>query len=177
MKGGVDVKRGSQGGVRGRGFTLVELLVALGMIALLSAAMTVAVSRAQLRAKVSKATQEIREMTNAILAFEQYARGRTLANHVNGGWVECSEGNMRMILGGETGENGEQVPVLYNAAITGGVLRDPWGTPYQYTIQNTSGESAPQEGGGSEYITAPALPNFFRLTIDERGIATQRGGK
>jgi prepilin-type N-terminal cleavage/methylation domain-containing protein len=106
VKGGVDVKRGSQGGVRGRGFTLVELLVALGMIALLSAAMTVAVSRAQLRAKVSKATQEIREMTNAILAFEQYARGRTLANHVNGGWVECSEGNMRMILGGETGENG-----------------------------------------------------------------------
>ena len=56
--------------MRRRGFTLVELLVVLAMIAILIGSMGVAVIGAKRRAKMSKASQEIHEMTNAILAFE-----------------------------------------------------------------------------------------------------------
>lgn len=153
-----------------RGFTLIELLVVVAMIAILLGAFTTSVTAARRRARISSATQEIREMTNAILAFEQYAPNRSLASEVNGGWTDCGESQMAMILGGKSGDNGEEVPVLYNGRVRGGFLRDPWGTPYQYSIVNT----ASLEGGGGEeaksvgFTTAAALPNFFRLTDKER---------
>lgn len=144
-----------------QGFTLIELMVVIAMIAVIAAAMTASVAKARTRAKIAKATQETREVTNAILAFEQYAKNRSLESKMTGGgWQECSEGAMGMILGKETSDGGEQVPVLYN-----GPLRDPWGKAYQYMIDKTSdlGSSiqAPQ--------TAAALPNYYRLTDRERG--------
>lgn len=153
-----------------RGFTLVELIVVIAMIAILAASFTSAVAAARRRAYISRATQEIREMTNAILAFEQYAPGRSLSSVVSGGWKQCAEAQMAMILGGATGANGEKVPVLFNGQVRMGYLRDPWGTPYQYWVVNT----ASLEGGGGEmskgveFTTAASLPNFFRLTDKER---------
>ena len=149
-----------------RAFTLIELIVVVAMIMVIAAAMTVSVAKARTRAKISLATQEVREMTNAILAFEQYAKDRSLATKVTGGsWRDCSEGSMGMILGRETGANGEQVPVLFDAQVRGGSLRDPWGTPYQYMIDKT--------GDLSESIQSPqaaaTLPNYYRLTDRERG--------
>ena len=64
--------------MRCRGFTLIELLVVLAMIMILAGAMTASVNAARRRARISKAQQEMKELTNAILAFEQYAPGRTL---------------------------------------------------------------------------------------------------
>ena len=148
-----------------RGFTLLELMVVVGMIAVLAAAMGTAVNQARNRAKSAKALQEAKEMTNAILAFEQYAEGHTLENYVNGGWAECTESSMGMILGKETGGNGQSIPVLYAAAVRGGKLLDPWGRPYEYMIERTgtwTGTDVP------DLQTAPALPNFFRLTDKER---------
>ena len=148
-----------------RAFTLIELMVVIGMIAVLMAAMGVSVAKAQTRGKIAKATQEAKEMTNAILAFQQYAKGHSLENYANGGWADCTEGTMKMILGGETGENGNSVPVLFNANVRGGMLVDPWGRPYQYMIQKTEG----WEGDDvPDLKTAPALPNYFRLTDKER---------
>ena len=154
-----------------KGFTLNELLVVIAMVAVLIAAMTVSTAQARQRARIAKATQETKEITNAILAYEQYAVGHTLEKHAKGGWTDCSEGEMSMILGGETGENGETIPVLYNAAIMGGKLRDPWGRPYQYMIQKSStlGSGDGTGMGNVEFQTSSALPNFFRLTDKERG--------
>lgn len=154
-----------------KGFTLVELLVVIAMIAVLVAAMTVSTSRARQRGRIAKATQETKEITNAILAYEQYAVGHTLEKHARGGWADCSEGEMSMILGGETGENGELIPVLFNASVTGGHLRDPWGRPYQYMIQKSStlGSGDGTGMGSVEFQTSAALPNYFRLTDKERG--------
>lgn len=156
---------------RRAGFSLVELLVVLAMIAVITAAMTVSVNRARTRAMVAKATQEVKEMTNAILAYEQYAKGYTLEKEVTGSWVDCTEGSMKMILGGVTGENGNQVPILYNASVKQGELRDPWGNAYQYMIAPGQSLDGDQSTGaaGVDYKTAPALPNFFRLTDEERG--------
>ena len=148
-----------------KAFTLIELLTVMGMIAILLAAMGVSISKARTRARIAKATQEAKEMTNAILAYEQYAPDRTLQSKVTGGWVDCNEGSMSMLLGGETGENGERIPVLYNAALSKGTMYDPWGIPYQLMIEKT-GDFA--SDNSTQFMTAPALPNFFRLTDEER---------
>lgn len=154
------------------GFTLVELVVVIAMIAVIMSAMTTSVQKARERARIARATQEVREMTNAILAYEQYAVGHTLEGVMSPSWTPCSEGNMRMILGGETGANGENIPVLFNGTVTGGELRDPWGTPYEYMIDNT-GTLSDQTGS---FETALALPNFYRLTDAERGRSITTGG-
>jgi len=153
-----------------KAFTLVELLVVVGMIAVLMGAMTVSVKNAQNRGRTSKATQEAKEITNAILAYEQFAVGHTLEKYANGSWSDCTEGSMKMILGGEKGASGETIPVLYNAAIVGGSLRDPWGRPYQFMIQKSASLSSGDGTGmgNVNFKTSPALPNFFRLTDKER---------
>ena len=153
------------------GFTLVELVVVIAMIAIIMSAMTASVQKARERARIARATQEVREMTNAILAYEQYAVGHSLERVVQKDWTSCTEGNMRMILGGEAGANGGNIPVLFNATITGGELRDPWGTPYEYMIDNT-GTLSDQTG---TFETALALPNFYRLTDAERSRKTTGG--
>ncbi len=154
-----------------KAFTLVELLVVLAMISALIAAMAVSTARARERAKISRATQETREITNAILAYEQYAPDRTLEAHATGGgWQDCTESSMKMILGGETGETGSPIPVLYNAAVTRGALRDPWGRPYQFLIQKASTVSSGQNAGlgNVSFKSSAALPNFWRLSDEER---------
>lgn len=148
-----------------RAFTLIELLVVIAMIAILMAAMGVSVGKARTRAKISQATQEAKEMTNAILAFEQYVKDHTLDNYVCESWSPCTEGNMGMILGREKGENGNNVPVLFNAKIKGGKLLDPWGRPYEYMIRKSTGWEGMKVG---DFKTAPVLPNYFRLSDKER---------
>ena len=148
-----------------RGFTLIELLVVIAMIAILMGAIGSSMNQARKRAMITKATQDAKEMTNAILAFENYARGRSLANYASGSWRDTTESSMSMILGGETSDSGEQVPVLYNAQIRNGQILDPWGTPYQYMIK-LAGNITPPSGSG--FQTAPSLPNFYRLADEER---------
>lgn len=152
-----------------RGFTLIELLVVLAMIAVIAAAFVTSVNAARRRAYVSRATVEMKEMTNAILAYEQYAPNRTLKSVASGSWKDCAEGDMSMILGGASSASGGQVPVLYNGHVRTGYLRDPWNTPYRYRIEKTD----TLKGGGGDakdltFTTAAALPNFFRLTDAER---------
>ena len=149
-----------------RGFTLIELLVVIAMLAVLMAAVGSGMGQARKRAMIAKATQDAKEMTNAILAFENYAPGRTLANYTTGNWRDTTESSMSMILGGVMSEGGEQVPVLYNAHIRNGQILDPWGTPYQYLVRRAGSITPPS--GASQFLTAPNLPNFYRLTDEER---------
>ena len=148
-----------------RGFTLIELLVVIAMLAILIGAIGSSVNQARKRAQIAKATQDVKEMTNAILAFENIAVGRSLEKYASG-WRDCTESALSMILGGEPTESGEPAPVLYNAQIRGGVVLDPWGTPYQFTIKKVADPA--RRDGGINFVTAPILPNFYRLTDDER---------
>lgn len=148
-----------------KAFTLVEMLVVIAMIAVMMTAMTVSVAKARQRARIARATQETREITNAILAYEQYAKNHTLDDKVtDGSWKPCTEGDLGFILGDETSDGGEEIPVLFNANIITGNIRDPWGRPYEYMIEKTGdlGNTvrAPR--------TAAALPNYYRLTDKER---------
>ena len=159
-----------------RGFTLIELLVVLAMIMILVGAMTASVNAARRRSKISKAMQEMKELTNAILAFEQYAPGRTLDGYTTGGWKTCDEQSLAMVLGGLTGESGDRVPVLYAAALTSGQMLDPWGRPYEFIIEKTAtlGSGDGTAGADVNFKTAPQLPNFFRLQPGERAIPKRK---
>jgi len=148
-----------------RGFTLVEMLVVVAMLAILLGALTTSFSKARRRAMIAKATQDVREMTNAILAYENYAPGRTLSTVAKGSWQDAEEGSLGMILGNATTESGAQVPVLYNAQLTSGRILDPWRRPYQFIIKS-AGTISPNSS--STYMTAPSLPNYYRLTDEER---------
>ena len=156
-----------------KGFTLIELLVVVAMIMILIGTLVVSVEQARTRARIAKATQEAKELTNAILAYEQYAPNRSLQSvATGGGWVECNEGSLKMVLGGMSGDSGERIPVLFNASLTGGRMLDPWGRPYELLIEKTAslGGGGDDEERNTRFVMAPYLPNFFRLTDAERGL-------
>ena len=152
-----------------KGFTLIELLVVIGMIAILTGAASSAVMKARKRSQIARAEAETQEMTNAILAYENYDDDHSLKKYqTSKAWKEATEDSLQFILGGVENKQGK-VPVLFNAAIRGGNVRDPWGTPYQYMIAdagNAAESGADQVGSGlSTYMY---LPNLWRLTKDEQ---------
>ena len=148
-----------------RGFTLIELLVVIAMIAILMGAIGSGMNQARKRAMIAKATQDVKEMTNAILAYENYAR--SLGDEVTN-WRDAEEGKMQMILGGRK-INNETVPVLYNAHIVKGAIRDPWGTPYQYMIRPANNINPDANADAKlKFFTSYYLPNFYRLSDEER---------
>lgn len=157
-----------------RGFTLIELLVVIGMIAILTGAASSSVMKARKRSQIARAETEVREMTNAILAYENWDDDRSLKRIAGtfSTWTDAKEGNLAFILGGVQNKQGT-VPVLYNAAIVAGAIRDPWGTPYQCIVKdsgNAADSSADSVGKGLS--TFMYLPNLNRLTADE-----MRGGR
>ena len=147
-----------------KGFTLIELLVVIAMIAMLTGAASSAVMKARRRAQIARAEAEAQEMTNAILAYENYDDDHSLKKYLTSkAWKDATEDALQFILGGVQNKQGK-VPVLYNAAIRGGSVLDPWGKPYQYMIAdagNAAESSADQVGSGlSTYMY---LPNMWRL--------------
>lgn len=142
-------------------FTLVELLVVVGMIALLTGAVGNSVSQARKRARLAKAQAEVKEMTNAILAYEQSGHElKTLNNAV------ATANELGFILG--KGEDGEKTAVLYNGNVgSDGVMRDPWGRPYRVSIVEGDLDII-EEGANAPIQTGYFLPNFYRLSAEER---------
>ena len=153
------------------GFTMVELLVVIAMLLLLAGSVTTSVGSASRRAKIQQATTEIQEMTNAILAYENYGRvneDSPLSGHLMEE-QDANETKLGFILGLETMKNGESgnIPVLFNAEVKNGAIRDPWGNPYKVTIRQVKidPEEDPSQSGLRGYVT---FPNFNRLPADQR---------
>ena len=146
-----------------RGFTLIELMVAVAMILIIAGAMHTAVRQAQRRAKVSRAQIEAREITNAILAYQNYEASHSLSSCTMED-APASESRLGFILG-NVSVNGIRVPVLYNAAITRGQILDPWGNPYRITIK--PGETIKPMGVPDMDIRL-FYPNWHRLSGGER---------
>ena len=151
-----------------KGFTLIELLVVIGMIAVLTGAASSAVMKARKRSQIARAETEVREMTNAILAYENWDDDHSLKNYqTSKSWKDATESSLQFILGGVQNKQGK-VPVLYNAAVVGGNLRDPWGTTYQYMIANSGDAEASNDQVGKGLSTYMFPPNLWRLTKDEQ---------
>jgi len=151
-----------------RAFTLVELLVVIGMVAVLMGAMGSSVAAARRRAKIAIATQEVKEMTNAIIAFENYAPNKFAKDIANGAEKSATKDSLYMILGQAKSDSGEDVPMLYNANIVGSEIRDPWGTPYKFMVKKVEGGIKGSSGANQKFVTAFSLPNIYRLSDEER---------
>ena len=150
-----------------KGFTLIELIVVIAMIMLLAGSVTSALASARKRAKISKATVACQEMTNAILAYENYTKDHSLDKQVTGGWQPASKGNLQFILGGEKSQNGDEIPVLFNAEIKGSQMLDPWGEPYYYRVQKAAAGTVDDDLANKAVETCVFFPNFNRrLEVD-----------
>ena len=147
-----------------RGFTLVELLVVVGMIAVILGALTTSVQSARHRARVQKATAEVKIVSQAILGYENF-RGElpTMTE------ADCNRGTLGFLLGdGGSAQQGGQIPVLLQASLTGGgSMNDPWGTPYKVTIREGAVSLKLKTVTGAMQ-TGYYLPNFYRLSEGDR---------
>lgn len=152
-----------------KGFTLIELLVVIGMLAIITGAASSTVMRARTRSQMARAETETREITNAILAYENWDDEHNLDKYkTSDSWEQATEDKLMFILGKVSNSRGN-VPVLYNAAIARGAIRDPWGTAYEFKIVSSGAAvdaGADQVGRGM--TTFMYLPNMFRLTEEER---------
>ena len=147
-----------------KAFTLVELLVVVAMIAVIMGAMTTSVTASQERARIQKATSEVKVISQAILAYENYAQDYELPTLND---VDADAGSVGFLLGrGETSAlTGNQVPAVLMASLSsGGKMLDPWGTPYRIRIQPGPLPSI----GSQKYKTGYFYPNMYRLSEEER---------
>lgn len=152
-----------------KGFTLIELLVVIAMLMVLAGSIGVGVSTAQKNARKAKATSTVREVTNAILAYENANRTHELPERAG---VAATEESLSFLLGkGEVGVygSGTKIQVLFNADMRGGTLYDPWGTPYRVLIKKGSASIRDEAVDG--IATTTFMPNFYRLTADDEEVS------
>ena len=75
-----------------RGFTLVELIVVIAMIAVFMASVGTAVGKTRERARVEKARGDVKVLSQAILAWENYSRnGKNELREMNDVEAVCSD--------------------------------------------------------------------------------------
>ena len=149
-----------------RGFTLIELIVVIAMLMLLAGSVTTAVANAQKRAKIAKATATCQELTNAILAYENYAKDYSLESKATGeSWKEATNGDLGFVLGEENiqvGEGSGKIPVLFQAEIKGDAIMDPWNHPYRYKIARRGGNIYETAEDRAQLRTGVFIPNYYR---------------
>lgn len=146
-----------------KGFTLIELLVVIGMLMLLMGAVTSSVMSAQRRARMAKATQTCQELTNAILALENY--GIISELETGSQWKPADENAIAPLLGGRTSSTGTKIPVLFNADIKGNALLDPWNSPYHFRVAQRTINI--KDTAASTVNTCVNFPNYNRRRAGE----------
>lgn len=152
-----------------KGFTLVELLVVVAMIAAIMGAVTTSVAGARERARIQKASVEVRAVSQAILAYENFDQGGERFELPELDKADADKSSLGFILGdGGMAQSGGKIPVLLMASLTsGGKMMDPWNTPYKVTIKRVSVSPKVKVATGSMQ-TGYFLPNNYRLSEGER---------
>lgn len=148
-----------------KAFTLVELLVVLGIVAMIMAAFTTSIASAQQRAKIQRATGEVKAISQAILAYENYDQNNELPSMTN---QDADKGSIGFLIGdGGNAESGK-IPALLMAQLSsGGKMLDPWNTPYKISIKPSTASVKLNSASGTMQ-TGFYFPNFFRLSAEER---------
>lgn len=122
---------------RSNAFTLVEMLVVLGMISILMGVTFTGVGKARTQARIVKANAEVRELMNAWLAYEASYNDWPSAI-TEGRDMPAVKENLLPLLG--LGGSGSD-EVFLNAQLVNNAFRDPWGNPYRFRILPLTGSS------------------------------------
>ena len=151
-----------------KGFTLIELLVVIAMLAVIIGAISTSVTAAQQRARIQKATADVKTVSQAILAYENYGHGGRYELPLMND-AEADSSSLAFLVGeGGAAESGGNIPaLLMTAARSGTKLRDPWGTPYRITIKK-GGANVRIDSASGTMKTGFYLPNWYHLTEAER---------
>lgn len=140
------------GGNRGsNAFTLVEMMVVVGIIGILMGVAFSGIGQARNRARVARANLEMRQLISAWLSYE--AAYDDWPVQVQGEEIDTSESAIQELLG----KNPEET-VYLNAQMVNGAFRDPWGTPYRFRLLSESGQNAATE----EFTASITFPNRHR---------------
>ena len=148
----------------GKGFTLIELLVVIAMIAMVAGALSMGFGAAQERARVQKATTEVKAISQAILAYEYYGELPNVSD------ADADATTLAFLIGqsGSSERTGQEIPALLMASLSsGGVMKDPWGTPYRIKIE-AGGKNVELSNISQNLSTGYFYPNFYRLSKEER---------
>lgn len=151
--------------LQNKGFTLIELMVVVTMIAILMGAVGSAATGAMKRARIQKATSEVKAIHQAILAYENYDENSRL-DPVDG---LADVSSLGFLIGnGGTTRSGEKIPSLLMAQLSaGGQMLDPWNRPYRVKIKPGNG-SIKLESTFNSLNTGIYPPNMNRLSAEER---------
>lgn len=145
---------GTRVGARLSAFTLIEMLVVTGMLAILMSMAAGGLGAARNQARVGKANAEIRELVNAWLSYEA-AYDDWPVDMEEGDKVDATEENLADLLGKKGGI------VYLNAPIVRGAFRDPWGTPYRFRLLKEKKDQTVTDKF-SMSVTFPNRHRYFR---------------
>lgn len=114
------------------GFTIVELLIVIVVIAILAAITIVAYNGIQNRAKVNRATTELRSLEKAILVARNN-QGKNLYDITGSNCTRCSDqARYELTL--------DRISTASGINLNGLKAGDPWGE--KYSIDENEGEGA-----------------------------------
>lgn len=131
-------------------FTLIEMIVVMGMLGILMGVAFSGVGKARAQARVAKANVEVRELINAWLAYE--AAYDDWPVEISGE-VDATKSNLKELLG----ESDDKV-VYLNAQLVNDAFRDPWGTPYRFRLLSESKQNDVTEN----FSASVTFPNRYR---------------
>lgn len=135
-----------------RGFTLIEMLVVVGMLGILMATAATGIARARVQARMTKAHAEVRQLIGAWLAYEATYDGWPTSLPEGGGEVEATQTALAELLG-----EGENKKSFLNVQLVNGAFRDPWGMPYKIRFS-----PQPPRNLDESFSAAVSFPNRNR---------------
>lgn len=133
-------------------FTLVEMLVVVGMLAILMGTAFSGLGQARNQARVAKANAEVRELMNAWLSYESAYDNWPV--QISGNSLDATSENLKELLG-----QNDQSLVYLNAQMVNGAFRDPWGTPYRFQLVPATAENKETE----KFVASVTFPNRQRM--------------
>ncbi len=132
-------------------FTLVEMMVVVGMLGILMGVAFSGIGQARNQARLAKANGEVRELINAWLSYEAAYDDWPVT--MQGDEIDATAASLGELLG----DNPEKT-VYLNAQLANGAFRDPWGTPYRFRLLSQTGQNKVRE----EFGAAITFPNRDR---------------
>lgn len=125
-----------------KGFTLLELLVVVGIIMLLAGLLFPAFNRARISAKNAKAKADVKQLDMAFRAAQMDNRGFTGALDTSGGAQDMDKSRVDYLKGLTSPNNVIYMEFDQGSLDSGQGFIDPWKKRYRVVTQNSSAGTA-----------------------------------